>query len=114
MAPKAVKAAGNSSAMRRAEREARAAEREAREAERLAILAEAEEAAMEEIECELAEEGGVEEWRSDSESESITSCRSDGWAPSHVNKAVPVPDGLTGFVRWSASLLTMPRYRECR
>ena len=114
MAPKAVKAAGTSSAVRRAEREARAAEREAREAERLAILAEAEEAAMEEIECELEADGGVEEWRSDSESESITSCRSDGWAPAHVNKAMPVPDGLPGFVRWSATLLTMPRFRECR
>ena len=26
---------------------------------------------------------------------------------------MPLPDGLPGFVRWSATILTMPRFREC-
>ena len=109
MAPKTVKSGRTSSAARQAE----LAAREAREAECLAFLAQAEEEAIQEIECEL-EESGVQDWQSESESESITSCRSDGWAPSHVDKAMPVPGGLPGFVRWSQTLVAMPKFRECK
>ena len=69
---------------------------------------------MEEVECEIAQEEAdqLQEWSDElSSSESIATCRSDGWVPSHVEKAIPLPDGLKSFLQWSDTVCRLPKYK---
>ena len=64
---------------------------------------------MVELECEI----DAQDWKS-SDAESIQSCRSDGWVPSHLDRSFPVPEGVPSYSRWAQTLLVMQKYKVCQ